>query len=235
MKDDKICFPKTLTYLVLLVVALIGGFYIMNYVNDNRLTSDSEAAGACRNAQGVKGIVIKSKRGTCGILNTGKDTYKEFTDYKVEGFRCCMSQRQPNAYSGTETKATCQAKKDKIADNFSNGSCTYYTGGVSDQGRCKVDVNADSIACSPRKGNLIGNRNQILKKACGDIKDGIKGEVKIAGNGNRTCLVYSGDYRQSGNRPDWIDNCLAENKIDINTADKGQNPAYKTGNCGNVM
>lgn len=234
MKDDKICFPKTLTYLVLLVVALIGGFYIMNYVNNNRLTSESEAAGACRNAQGVKGIVIKRSRGTCGILNIGKDTYKEFTDYKVEGFRCCMLQRQPNAYSGSETKETCRAKRDLIADKFNNGSCTYYTGEVSSQGRCKVGVNADSIACSPGVGSYIGNRNTILKDRCGDLKGKIKDDVKIAGNGNRTCLVYSGDYRQSGNRPDWIDNCLAENKIDINTADKGQNAAYKTGNCGNV-
>ena len=127
MKDDKICFPKTLTYLVLLVAAVVGGFYIMNYVNNNRLTSDSEAAGACRNAQGVKGIIIKKTRGTCCILNAGKDTYKEFTDYNVQEFRCCISQRQPNEFSGNATKLGCQRSKNRIADNFSNGSCTYYT------------------------------------------------------------------------------------------------------------
>lgn len=230
MKDDKICFPKTLTYLVLLVVAVVGSFYIMNYVNNNRLTSDSEAAGACRNTQGVKGVVITLGR-RCENLNTGKDTYGEFADYNVKGYRCCISLRQPNAYSGNETKSTCQAKKNKIADKFNNGSCTYYTGEVSSQGRCKVGVNADSIACSSGRGNLIGNRNQILKNACGDLKGKIKDGAKIAGNGNRTCLVYSGDYRQSGNRPDWIDNCLVENQIDINTAGKNEAFVYKTDNC----
>lgn len=228
MKDDKICFPKTLTYLVLLVAALIGGFYIMNYVNNSRLTSDSEAAGACRNAQGVKGITIKSTR-ACGDLNTAKDTYKESIDYEVEGFRCCMSQRQPNVYQGSEEKSTCQVKKNKIAERFNNGSCTYYTGEVSSQGRCKVGVSADKIEC---EGIELINRNVYLKSACGDIKGAIKGDAKIAGNGNRTCLVYSGGFKQSGNFESWIDYCLAEDEIDINiTADKGQSAAYKTDNC----
>ena len=44
MKDEnKICFNKTLTYLVLLVAAVVGAFYVMNYANEKKITTNTEA------------------------------------------------------------------------------------------------------------------------------------------------------------------------------------------------
>ncbi len=47
MKDNKICFNKTLTYLVLLVVAVVGAFWVMNYANTQNLGGTPKAAGDC--------------------------------------------------------------------------------------------------------------------------------------------------------------------------------------------
>ncbi|MFZ6035269.1 MAG: hypothetical protein ACOYUB_03955 [Patescibacteria group bacterium] len=50
---DKFCVSKSLTYLVALVVAVVAGFYVMNYVNGQKLTTDSSAAGkTCREEGG---------------------------------------------------------------------------------------------------------------------------------------------------------------------------------------
>lgn len=44
MKNDKFCVSKTLSYLVALVVAVVGAFYVMNYVNTQKLSSNTQAA-----------------------------------------------------------------------------------------------------------------------------------------------------------------------------------------------
>lgn len=50
MKNDKFCFSKTLTYLVLLVAVVAGTFLFINYTNTQKLTTNSEATGNKRNA-----------------------------------------------------------------------------------------------------------------------------------------------------------------------------------------
>lgn len=47
MKDDKICFSKTLTYLVLLVAVVFGAFWMMNYTNSTKIGGTPKAANSC--------------------------------------------------------------------------------------------------------------------------------------------------------------------------------------------
>ncbi len=51
--SDKICFNKTLTYLVLLVAAVVGAFYVMNYANSQKLGGTPKAgAQTCKGKGG---------------------------------------------------------------------------------------------------------------------------------------------------------------------------------------
>jgi hypothetical protein len=45
MKNNKFCVSRTLVYLVLLVVAVFGAFYVMNYANSQKLGGKPRAAG----------------------------------------------------------------------------------------------------------------------------------------------------------------------------------------------
>jgi hypothetical protein len=45
MKNNKFCVSRTLVYLVLLVVAVVGAFYVMNYANSQKVGSEPKAAG----------------------------------------------------------------------------------------------------------------------------------------------------------------------------------------------
>ncbi|TRZ51304.1 hypothetical protein D4R99_04555 [bacterium] len=52
MKNDKFCFNKTLTYLVLLVLVVVGFFWVMNGVNSGKTSKNTEAAGTCNFTNG---------------------------------------------------------------------------------------------------------------------------------------------------------------------------------------
>lgn len=96
MKDDKICFPKTLTYLVLLVVALIGGFWVMNYVNKQKLGTNPEAAGGCTTVK-IRVINGKTENGRDACKRLAESYNTPFT-YKpnriLKGFYCCIPEKQ---------------------------------------------------------------------------------------------------------------------------------------------
>ncbi|EKE15472.1 MAG: hypothetical protein ACD_12C00006G0001 [uncultured bacterium] len=76
MKDDKICFSKTFTYLVLLIAAVAGAFWVMNYVNSQNLGSTPRAAGDC--SYRYKGTNFSIPNGTCAtdVVTEWKTAYK---------------------------------------------------------------------------------------------------------------------------------------------------------------
>lgn len=98
MKNDKFCVSKTLAYLVALVAVVVGGFYVMNYVNSQNLAMNSQAAPAkCTWA------TVKSYPAGCGVTSGGnkglstamgtKFTEDASRNYKSGGTlvsRCCV-------------------------------------------------------------------------------------------------------------------------------------------------
>jgi hypothetical protein len=58
MKDQKFCFSRTLVYLVLLVAVLVGGVYMVRYMNNQITSRESRAAGDCNYTyNGVKYLI----------------------------------------------------------------------------------------------------------------------------------------------------------------------------------
>jgi hypothetical protein len=107
---DKFCVSKTLVYLVLLVAAVVGAFYLTQYTNNQTLTSDSEAAG--------KGKCVyastKNYPGGCtGELGGGRtlaqaygtsfsndaDRNREDKDGKLVS-SCCVAEKKPTPTKG---------------------------------------------------------------------------------------------------------------------------------------
>jgi len=68
MKNDKFCFSKSLFYLVVLVVAVVGAFYLMGYANSQKLGSNPKAA-----QQTASQFVVKSTN----CKNVSYDSSKE--------------------------------------------------------------------------------------------------------------------------------------------------------------
>lgn len=114
MKDNKICFNKTLTYLILLVGAVVGAFYVMNYANNQKVTQNTEAAAECRQG-GVKGhLVSKSIYSTCtAYQNTYKVTMTALSaaNKTVAGkdYICCIPGKSLGGGS-VDSSNTCKAK-----------------------------------------------------------------------------------------------------------------------------
>src|SRR3989304_4984917 len=88
---DKFCISKTLTYLVVLVAAVVGTFFLTNYVNNQKLTSESEAArkfsaGGCSYRAGVV---------DCISLPTAQGTYENDPNRDIKDkkgnvlYTCC--------------------------------------------------------------------------------------------------------------------------------------------------
>jgi hypothetical protein len=80
MKDEnKVCFNKTLTYLVLLVAAVVGAFYVMNYANTQKVSKNTEAGAP----------VVGS---TCPSYLTDGQCHQQLMEngvtYKKTGFYC---------------------------------------------------------------------------------------------------------------------------------------------------
>lgn len=106
MKDDKICFSKTLTYLVLLVAVVFGAFWVMNYTNSQNLGSTPQAAGEC--SYRYKGTTFSIPNGTCAtdVVTEWKTSYK------------CINGRLKNDSVNPCTPTV------TVAD------CTFYKGGT---------------------------------------------------------------------------------------------------------
>lgn len=112
MKDEnKLCFNKTLTYLVLLVAAVVGAFYVMNYANSQKLGSKPRASeAACKvynksgNGQLVTGgsatsrFVIQQIGDKCYGLSGRRTTYLK-NNYHLAGGKVYDSANNSNKWS----------------------------------------------------------------------------------------------------------------------------------------
>lgn len=120
---DKFCFSKTLTYLVLLVAVVVGTFYTINYVNQKKVTTDSEAAS---NVGSNSFITVRSpirsntlpetkcdKYGFYEVLNTASARIKDFCKNLNSGKYEYGGGWGSNAicYSNTKTCTTDQNSK----------------------------------------------------------------------------------------------------------------------------
>jgi len=119
MKDNKICFSRTLAYLVLLVAVVVGAFYVMNYANSQKIGSEPKAG---------------------GIINP-------------------------------TIAADCTSKINKVAKKFSDGTCTYYSGGtrstaLPDYGYCNVKYAYQGECNGKNVGDLIGSVPTLTTVTC---------------------------------------------------------------------
>lgn len=240
MKNDKFCVSKSLAYLVALVVAVVAGFYVMNYANTSKVTTNTEAAGAkcygTSNQTGKRVSGMWRKNSNTPICPTG---YMQITpEVAQEGFACCIPQ-VANFGAGGKTEADCRALKDKIAKVYGPNECTIYTGTLDKKrGECKVSHSGDAIVCSAGVGKDKKDREQEIKQLCKSLEgDVVPGSVVFAGNLNKTCRVYTGAWRKGGNPPPGAGLtyfCMTSNKSDIYVENpNGRGGTYKTENCIN--
>lgn len=104
MKNDKFCVSKTLAYLVALVVAVVGAFYAMNYVNTQKLTSNSKASppsctwASVANYPGGCGVTSQNNKGLSTAMGTTftEDPSRNYmtgsSNNRVIVSRCCVGQ-----------------------------------------------------------------------------------------------------------------------------------------------
>lgn len=247
MKDDKFCVSKTVAFLVSLIVIVGGIFYVMNYANTKKLTTDSEAAGGK-----CTFVSVSRYPGGCAdyatAMKTGflPDTSRDYSR-KVGGVdtlisRCCVGIPKnqvvlpPDSAEITAQQAACAAKKGEIAAK-SGERCTYYDGRWQIRNKyvyCTVKMSDDFNACSPAVGSTMSDTTPTsLKTACAALKNTVvPGSKYTSPNKNVTCLVYSGGYR-SGNQSltpvaGDLKGCLRLSKADLWDETAG---ALATSNC----
>ena len=108
---DRFCVNKTLFYLTILIVLMIGGFYFINYLNSQRITSDSEAATREPNTA-IKKLInkflkitptpTKERYHSCGVGRKGY-YYSEAADPRAgfgeRGFEWALFEGTANDYN----------------------------------------------------------------------------------------------------------------------------------------
>ncbi|MBI5127403.1 hypothetical protein HZA76_03020 [Candidatus Roizmanbacteria bacterium] len=219
--SDKICFNKTLTYLVLLVAAVVGAFYVMNYANSQNLGSTPKAApGKCNwasvsNYPAGCGLTSGTSRGYSTAMNSKfvEDSSRKEPSTGTLKFRCCVA--IPESQSGlqpsdSQKKAqieACAARKGEIVvkkadpQNNANNRCTYYDGGYQlRQGYvfCTVKMSDDFQQCAAAVGTKINSdtRTTLAAICAAKVDKMVPGtQYTSPDNQNRTCLIYTGGYR----------------------------------------
>lgn len=258
MKNDKFCVSKTLSYLVALVVAVVGAFYVMNYVNTQKVTTDSEASaygGKCtyasvKNYPGGCGVTASGNRGFSTVMNKtfvndpDRDYYSIVGGTRTLVSRCCVAvpvgqvDGPPNTDSIKDQQQACKDKANEIVAK-SGQRCTYYDGGSTIRNKyvyCSMKMSDDFNACTPAIGQkLAKTTGTSLKELCADKEGTMVPGSKYTSpdNQNRTCLVYTGGYR-SGNQTltpaagGDLIGCLRVNAVDLYNKTSG---TYRTSYC----
>jgi hypothetical protein len=95
MKNNKFCVSRTLVYLVLLVIAVVGAFYVMSYSNRQKLNLNSKASSPEASKQIFFDDFCRKKTGntraTCGLrsicVGTNRTLYSPKTPcgYDING------------------------------------------------------------------------------------------------------------------------------------------------------
>lgn len=248
---DKFCVSKSLTYLVALVVAVVGAYYVMNYVNKTNVSTNTEAGSKCRTETGVTGMWRKSACPAGYTEYTGPGGTYTYGPGGALTMYCCLSNfsdddaRNPGGTNyGTKaevsaaiTAADCTSKKNTIAEKIGL-RCKYYTGNYKvSKGRvsCDVKVSDDFIACSGAVGSALQVKGDVLKATCAGVKGNIVPDsVELgASTGHYVCRVFTGGYRTSTNPADVADlttMCLTAYARDMNVGTVAT-PLYNTNNC----
>ncbi len=243
MKDDKFCVSKTVAFLVSLIVIVGGIFYVMNYSNTKKLTTDSEAAGGK-----CTFISVSKYPGGCSSLpaNIGSTFVADTSrDYKPGGTlvsRCCVAIPKGKTVAPPDTagiaaqQAACSARVNEIAAK-SGERCTYYDGRWQIRNKyvyCTVKMSDDFQACKPAVGQKLAatTPNQLATLCKAKVDKVVPGSKYTSPNKNVTCLVYTGGYR-SGNQSltpvaGDLKGCLRVSKADLWDEDAG---ALATTNC----
>jgi hypothetical protein len=139
---DKFCVSKTLTYLVLLVGAIVATFYATNYANTQKLTSESQAAGKVCIEKGVKGVIVSvAKNTSCDAYAIKLGTlFHPYTNGDVVNNKnevtsvCCIPDRKPTPVKGS----TCVSQtggnwyRVKTADKSGITACSDLGKGYGD-------------------------------------------------------------------------------------------------------
>lgn len=239
---DKFCVSKTLTYLVLLVGAIVATFYATNYANTQKLTSESQASGVCQNSAGVKGFLVNNSNGktACPVNYTADTKYGDPTKL------CCLANSKTagnlpgmDAAERAAANANCLSQKNKIAAMLSDGKrCTYYTGQSTLQFNrvtCSVAISDDFYACSSGTGKLLNTSTpQTIASICKNLAGKFVPNTTTieASSNNLNCLVYTGAYRGGNVNVTPMPGedqtaCLRTNVSDVYTA----NGTYITSKC----
>lgn len=168
MKDDKICFSKTLTYIVLLVVVIVGAFWVSNYTNTQKLGATPKAIGKCvPYVNASNGIIIKKIGTTCygntGYLATSIIGTQNAAGTRVDVNTGCYLKAVPcqmDVVGTTKTKTkpvvssvTCKENKYVWEQPLSSGSGVTPTGRSVGSGSNKYY--AYSQVCTRQTGNYI--------------------------------------------------------------------------------
>lgn len=167
---DKFCVSKTLTYLVLLVAAVVGTFYATNYANSQKLTSESQAAGKQCMQNGVKGVRISvAKNTSCVAYATKLGTlFHPYTDGDTTNSKnevtsiCCIPDRQPKANLGGKTCKQLQGSG-WFADLDATALDTRLT---ANAGSSVEDIKVTAITTDPATGKELNDKLMYPGKSC---------------------------------------------------------------------
>lgn len=253
MKDDKFCVSKTVAFLVSLIVIVGGIFYVMNYANTTKLTTDSEAAGGkCTFASVARypagcGVTSGTNKGFSTAMGTKfvEDSSRNYFDRVRTSkliSRCCVAVPEgqttapPDSAGIKAQQDACAAQANQIVAK--NGQrCTYYDGGWQIKNKyvyCTVKMSDDFNACSPAIGSALATTTpKSLETLCrAKANTVVPGSKYTSPNQNVTCLVYTGGYR-SGNQSltpvsGDLKGCLRVSKADLWDESAG---ALATSNC----
>ncbi|MEK7597903.1 MAG: hypothetical protein AAB441_04630 [Patescibacteria group bacterium] len=181
MKDDKICFPKTWTYLVLLVAAVVGGFWVINYANTQKLGGTPKASEGKGNwgkavmiCNARKNEIADKFTGGCRYFNSQvkgkypvpvKDAYGSYCRVLAiyDRSACAPAVGSPlgkitPVVDWTKIARECKKLKDIIAGPSGNEGCEIYDGGYRKnllKGRnfyCTL-VYKEGLDCQPNQPN----------------------------------------------------------------------------------
>lgn len=219
MKDDKICFSRTLTYLVLLVAVVFGAFWVINYANTQKLGQTPKAgASTC---QPISGAAWCER-----VLAKDNDMKANGITYENTGKYCAPTGEKD--YLAKEIYGwTADYNKCPVVRRCAYGNKLYFRSSRSfipnftslNVNLTKtVNVNGKFILCMPETGRecVLGSTTSPAStktnSACNAVRADVKTSCMIAGkpldptmNGAKTradgygmsgeCILYKGAYQ----------------------------------------
>ncbi|MCL4364692.1 hypothetical protein M1328_05665, partial [Patescibacteria group bacterium] len=191
MKDNKFCFNKTLTYLVLLIVAVVGAFWVMNYANKQNLGNVPQAAGG--------GCTWAMAPRTCSDIATAYNTpFTEDASRDVKDknknvlYYCCVGQPMPTVstsgqsckqqggnWYNTKSYSTCddlgKAYNGTFTTATSPSDASYYSG----YNCCILQKQAPTTgqSCKQQGGNWYNTKSY---STCDDLGKAYNGTFTTA-------------------------------------------------------